>query len=368
MTRFSRRVAGIEVSGIRKWFEGAGPGAINLGLGQPDLDTPAHIKAAACRAIEEGRTGYTPNGGIPELQEAIVAKSQRENGLGFAPRQVIVTAGASEALHIAMQALVDDGDRVLVADPGFVSYAALASIAGGRPEGLRLDDRFHIDVEAAKEQMDGAKVLILNSPANPTGAVEPADSVRALAEYADDAGVTILSDEVYEHFVYDGARMTSPGRFGENVVTINATSKTYAMTGWRLGWLAGPDEVVAQAVKVHQYCQACATSIAQYAAVEALNGPQDCVQAMREEYAARRTLLCDGLAAMGITAPRPEGAFYLFAPMADDLVRRTIAAGVTIVPGEAFGPAGAGHARIAYSASRGDITTALDRIRGVIDD
>ena len=192
--------------------------------------------------------------------------------------------------------------------------------------------------------------------------------MRALAEYADDAGVTILSDEVYEHFVYDGARMTSPGRFGENVVTINATSKTYAMTGWRLGWLAGPDEVVAQAVKVHQYCQACATSIAQYAAVEALNGPQDCVQAMREEYAARRTLLCDGLVAMGIDTPRPEGAFYLFAPMADDLVRRIIAAGVTIVPGEAFGPAGAGHARIAYSASRGDITTALDRIRGVIDD
>lgn len=261
MTRFSRRVAGIEVSGIRKWFEGAGPGAINLGLGQPDLDTPTHIKAAACRAIEEGRTGYTPNGGIPELQEAIAAKSRRENGLEFSPGQVIVTAGASEALHIAMQALVDDGDRVLVADPGFVSYAALASIAGGRPEGLRLDDRFHIDVEAAKERMDGAKVLVLNSPANPTGAVEPADSVRALAEYADDAGVTILSDEVYEHFVYDGARMTSPGRFGENVVTINATSKTYAMTGWRLGWLAGPDEVVAQAVKVHQYCQACATSI-----------------------------------------------------------------------------------------------------------
>ncbi|HOV67166.1 MAG TPA: pyridoxal phosphate-dependent aminotransferase [Methanoregulaceae archaeon] len=368
MTRFSRRIAGIEVSGIRKWFEGAGAGAINLGLGQPDLDTPAHIKAAACRAIGEGRTGYTPNGGIPELQEAIAAKSRRENNLEYGPGQVIVTAGASEALHLAMQALVDDGDRVLVADPGFVSYAALALIAGGRPEGLPLDERFHLDIKAAKERMDGAKVLVLNSPANPTGAVEPADSVRALAEYADDAGVTIVSDEVYEHFVYDGARMTSPGRFAGNVVTVNATSKTYAMTGWRLGWLAGPDEVVAQAVKVHQYCQACATSISQYAALEALNGPQDCVRAMRDEYAARRTLLCDGLSALGIDVPRPEGAFYLFPPMDDDLVRRIIAAGVTIVPGEAFGPAGAGHARIAYSASRDDLVTALERIGGIIND
>lgn len=368
MTRFARRVTGIEVSGIRKWFEGAGPGSVNLGLGQPDLDTPAHIKAAACRALDEGRTGYTPNAGIPELRAAIVEKSRRENDLEYSPDQVIVTAGASEALLIAMQALVDDGDRVLLADPGFVSYAALATIAGGRPEGLPLDDRLRIDVEAAKARIDGAKVLVLNSPANPTGAVEPEDSVRALVEYADDAGATVISDEVYEHFVYDGVRAVSAARFGENVVTINATSKTYAMTGWRLGWLAGPDEVVGQAIKVHQYGLACATSIAQYAAVAALEGPQDCVASMRDEYNSRRDFLCDGLDALGIHVPRPEGAFYIFAPMADDLVRRIIAGGVTIVPGEAFGPGGAGYARIAYSASRDDLVTALTRMETIIDD
>ncbi len=367
MTRYARRVAGLEVSGIRKWFECAGPETISLALGQPDFDTPEHIKEAACRSLAEGRTGYTSNAGIPELRDAIVAKSKRENGLDYSPEQVVVTAGASEALHLALQTLVDDGDRVLVADPGFVSYSALAGLAGGRPEGLRLDDRLRIDVEAAKERLDGAKVLVLNSPANPTGAVEPAESVKALVEYANDAGATVISDEVYEHFVYDGVKVVSAARYGDDVVTINAASKTYAMTGWRLGWLAGSDELVGQAIKIHQYAVACAPAVSQYAAVAALEGPQDCVAAMRDEYEARRNLLCDGLEGFGIRFPRPEGAFYVFAPMDADLVCRILAAGVTIVPGEAFGPGGDGYARIAYSASREALTTALERIKGVIN-
>jgi aspartate aminotransferase len=367
MTRFARRVAGLEVSGIRKWFAGAGPGSVNLTLGQPDFDTPEHIKEAACRALAEGRTGYTPNTGIPELRDAIAAKSRRENGLDYTAEQVMVTAGASEALLLVMQALVDDGDRVLHADPAFVSYAALATLAGGRPEGLAVDDRLRIDVEAAKERLDGAKVLVLNSPANPTGAVEPADSVKALVEYANDAGATVISDEVYEHFVYDGVAAVSAARYGGDVVTINAVSKTYAMTGWRLGWFAGSEELVEQANKIHQYGQACASSVAQYAAVAALEGPQDCVRSMRDEYGARRDLLCDGLARLGIEFPRPEGAFYAFPPMDADLVRRIVEAGVVIVPGESFGPGGAGHARIVYAASREALTTALERIAGVIN-
>jgi aspartate aminotransferase len=366
MTRYARRVTGIAPSGIRKWFAGAGPGSINLTLGQPDFDTPEHIKAAACRALAEGRTGYTPNTGIPELLDAIVAKTRRENGLEYAPDEVMVTAGASEALLLLMQTLVDDGDRVLVPDPGFVSYATLASLAGGRPVGLPLDDRLRVDVEAAKAAMDGAKVLVLNSPANPTGAVEPEASVRALVEYAADAGVTVLSDEVYEHFVY-GVNAVPAARFGENVVTVNAVSKTYAMTGWRLGWFAGTEELVEQANKIHQSGQACASSIAQYAAVAALEGPQDCVEEMRAEYGARRDLLCGGLEALGLEFPRPEGAFYAFPPMDDDLVRRIIAAGVIIVPGESFGPRGAGYARILYAASRETLAAALERIGGVIN-
>ncbi|MDD3111649.1 MAG: aminotransferase class I/II-fold pyridoxal phosphate-dependent enzyme, partial [Methanofollis liminatans] len=177
--RFAERVRGIELSGIRRMFEGAGKDAINLGLGQPDFPTPAHIGEAAIRAIHEGKTGYTVNAGIPELREAIAEKLLRENALRYDPSNVIVTAGASEALHIVMQALVDQGDRVLMADPGFVSYAALAALAGGRAEGLPLDATLHIDVEAAKEQMDGARLFVLNTPANPTGMVESEESIRA---------------------------------------------------------------------------------------------------------------------------------------------------------------------------------------------
>ena len=249
--QFSPRVKGLEISGIRKIFEAAGPGSINLGLGQPDFDTPQYIKDAAIAAIRAGKTGYTPNTGIPELMDAISAKFKKENGVSCSPDQIIVTAGASEALHIVMQALVSEGDRVLCADPGFVSYAALATLAGGLPVGVPLDETFHIDIGQAQKLMDNSHLFVLNSPANPTGAVESRESIKALVEYASDAGVTIVSDEVYEHFIY-GKEHWSAARFGDNVITVNAASKTYAMTGWRLGYLAASPEIVGQCLKVHQ--------------------------------------------------------------------------------------------------------------------
>lgn len=358
---FPERIRTIEISGIRKIFESAGPDSINLGLGQPDFDTPRHIRDAAIRAINEGKTGYTTNNGIPELREAICHKFKSENGIAYSPNQLIVTAGASEALHIVMQAMVDRGDRVLLADPGFVSYAALAAMAGGRPVGVPLDKNLRINVEKAKELMDGARLLVLNSPGNPTGAVESRESIRALVEYAGDAGVTVVSDEVYEHFIY-GKKHWSAARFGDNVITINATSKTYAMTGWRLGYLAAPAEIVAQCIKVHQYCQACATSISQYAALAAYTGDQREVAVMRDEYRARRDLICSALKKLGFTFPVPEGAFYTFVPMKPDLVDRIIASGVVIVPGSAFGSNAPEYARMSYATSRENLNRALERI------
>jgi aspartate aminotransferase len=360
--RIAERCLGIEISGIRKLFEAAGPGSINMGLGQPDFDTPEHIKEGAIRAIREGKTGYTSNMGIPELREALSAKFRSENGLEYTPDQIIVTAGASEALHIIMQAMVEDGDRVLFADPGFVSYGALAIFAGGKPEGVPLDANLCIDLEQAKARLDGARLFVLNSPGNPTGAVETRESVRALVEYANDAGVTVVSDEVYEHFIYEGEHW-SAARFGEDVITVNAASKTYAMTGWRLGYLAGPKEYTEQCLKVHQYVQACATSISQYAALAGYSGPQDCVSAMREEYRWRRNYLYAALKEMGIEFPLPGGAFYLFAPLGTDLIGRILAKGVVIVPGEAFGCNAPGYARMSYAASRNDLQTAVERIR-----
>ncbi|MDD3857235.1 MAG: pyridoxal phosphate-dependent aminotransferase [Methanoculleus sp.] len=359
--RYAARVRSVEMSGIRKLFEAGGPDAINLGIGQPDFDTPDHIKMAAIAAIREGKTGYTPNAGIPELREAISEKFARENALSYRPEQILVTAGGSEALHLVMEALVDPGDRVLFTDPGFVSYAALATIAGGNPEGVGLDATLHIDVERAKEQMDGARVFVLNSPANPTGAVESEESIRALVEYANDHKVTVVSDEVYEHFVYEKEHV-SAARFGEDVITVNAASKTYAMTGWRVGYLAAPEDYIPEFLKVHQYAQACATSISQYAALAAYTGDQEPVVRMRSEYRARRDLLYDGLTGLGFDFPRPEGAFYMFVPMGRNLIAKAIDAGVIIVPGSAFGSRAPEHARFSYATSRGNLSRAVERL------
>ena len=363
--KFSKRVTGIEISGIRRIFEAAGPGSINLGLGQPDFDTPQHIKDAAIKAIREGKTGYTTNNGIPELRAALSKKFKNENGIKYHPDQMIVTAGASEALHIVMQALLNEGDRVLCPDPGFVSYASLATFAGARPVSVPLTKSFHIDVEAAKSLMDGAKIMVINSPGNPTGAVESEESIKALVEYGADKGVTIVSDEVYEHFIY-GGKHYSPAAYGSNVITINATSKTYAMTGWRLGYLAASPEVIGQCLKVHQYCQACATSISQYAALAAYEGPQDTVKTMHDEYEARRELICNGLKDLGFDFPKPEGAFYTFVPMKPDLTQKIIESGVIVVPGNAFGVNAPDYTRISYAASRENITTALERIGKIV--
>ncbi|MCK8519502.1 pyridoxal phosphate-dependent aminotransferase [Methanoculleus sp. 7T] len=364
--RYAGRVRSVEMSGIRKLFDAGGPDAINLGIGQPDFDTPDHIKEAAIAAIREGKTGYTPNAGIPELREAICAKFERENGLAFRPEQILVTAGGSEALHLVMEALVDPGDRVLFTDPGFVSYAALATVAGGRPEGVGLDPTLHIDLERAKEQMDGARLFVLNSPANPTGAVESEESIRALVEYANDRGVTVVSDEVYEHFVYE-KKHVSAAHFGDDVITVNAASKTYAMTGWRVGYIAAPEDYIPQCLKIHQYAQACATSISQYAALAAYTGDQGPVARMRDEYRARRDLLYEGLSGLGFDFPRPEGAFYAFVPMGRNLIQKAIENGVIIVPGGAFGSRAPDYARFSYATSRENLSRAIARLEALME-
>ncbi len=363
--RFSQRALDIEMSGIRKFFQAARPDAISLAIGQPDFDTPAHIKEAAIQAIREGKTGYTFNAGLPELREAISEKFQTENDLQYHPDEIIITAGAGEALFIAIQSLVNPGDRVLITDPGFVSYEACTRLAGGVMDPIPLTRDLHIDQDAALGKMRGARLLILNSPSNPTGTVESEETIRALVEAANDAGVTVLSDEVYEHLIYE-ARHVSAARFGEDVLTVNATSKTYSMTGWRVGYIAGAPDYMEQCLKVHQYCQTCATSISQYAAVAAYTGDQSCVSAMRDEYRARRDILCNGLYDIGFSFPTPQGAFYAFVPLGRETTARVLDAGVIAVPGDAFGKNCAEYARFSYATSRENIQEALRRIESVV--
>lgn len=341
-------------------FEGAGPNAINLGLGQPDFDTPEHIKKAAIDAINNGFTAYTVNLGIPELREALCRKFERENHFTVMPDEVMITSGASEALHLALAALIDRGDDVLIPDPGFVSYSALTRMAGGRAVGIPLGEELTVRPEEVNESVTPrTKVLIINSPSNPTGTVQREHEIKALAEIAEDNGITIISDEVYEHFIYEGEHI-SPAQFTDNVITINGVSKTYAMTGWRIGYAAARKEYIEQMLKVHQYIQACANSIAQKAAQAAIEGPQDCVSEMRASFRARRDVLLDGLCAMGIKCIRPKGAFYAFPEIEDeDAPQRLIENGVIVVPGTAFGENGKGHIRISYSTSIENIKRAL---------
>jgi aspartate aminotransferase len=365
MKKVSTRVQNIEMSGIRKFFQQAKPDSVNMTLGQPDFDTPSHIKDAAIRAINEGKTGYTFNAGIEELRIAVSDKFKRENNLSYTPEQIIITAGAGEAIFIAIQTLVNPGERVIITDPGFVSYEACVRLAGGVPDLIPLTKDLHIDDTTLQEKISGARLLIINSPCNPTGTVEPPEHIRSITEIAMDAGVTILSDEVYEHLIYDAVH-TSPATFGEDVLTVNATSKSYAMTGWRVGYLAGPPEYMEQSLKVHQYCQTCATSISQYAALAAYTGDQSCVSQMRDEYRIRRDMLVGGLIDMGVDMPMPQGAFYAFAPLGKENTTSIMNAGVVIVPGDAFGPGSSEYARFSYATSRDNIKEALKRINPVL--
>ena len=371
MRGYASRVKGIDISGIRKMFEAAGTDAINLGLGQPDFDTPEHIKKAAIEAIRAGHTGYTQGLGIPELREAVASKLKRDNRIDATSDEVIITSGASEALCIALMALTERGDEVLVPDPGFVSYRALTTFAGAVPVGVPLRE-LKMDASILEGYItERTKVLVLNSPSNPTGRVLSKNEVEELCGVASDHDITIISDEVYEYFLY-GSEHVSPAEFYENVITVNATSKSYAMTGWRIGYAHASCETIEQMLKLHQYVQACAPSISQWAALTALSGSQRCVEEMRQEYSRRRDVLLSGLKELGVYPHPPEGAFYVFPDLSplgmdgNEAAQRLLTSGVITVPGSAFGQRSTAHLRISYAASTDKLKRGLSIMQDVL--
>ena len=367
---FSERVERVSISGIREVFEAAGEDAINLGLGQPDFPTPDHARQAAVEAIEAGKAdAYTSNKGTLELREAIAAKHRRDNGLDVDPEDVIATAGGSEALHIAIEAHVDEGQEVVIPDPGFVSYEALTHLAGGEPVPVPLRADLTLSPAAVEEAItEDTALFIVNSPANPTGAVQSPADMRAFARIADEHDVLCVSDEVYEHQVFEGEHR-SPAEFTErdNVAVVHACSKSYSMTGWRLGWITASTDRVERMLRVHQYAQACASAPAQYAAEAALSGPQDGVDEMRAAFERRRDVLVDGLADMGLDCPTPKGAFYAMPEVPEGWVDEVIDQGVVVVPGEAFGAAGEGYARISYATDMTEIKEAIEGMRAATE-
>ncbi len=368
----AERMKDIPFSNIRRLFErvaqlnAQGRAPVPFYIGQPDFDTPEHIKQAAHQALDNGLTAYTSNYGLPALQQAIAAKLGRENGIQVdAARQIIVTVGSNEAVFAAMLAFLNPGDEVLIPDPSWLHYFYCARLAGASVVSvpLREENGFQLDPDDVKRLITPrTKMLVLNSPHNPTGAVLSRESLLAIAGLVEMHHLLLLSDEIYEKMIYDGLAHFSPGSIEaikDQTITVNGFSKSYAMTGWRVGYVAASPSLVSAMIRVHQYTVICATSFAQAGALAALTGPQDCVDQMFAEFARRRKVVVESLQqTTGLSLVPPAGAFYAFPSIktlaassqatADGLLEK---ANVAVIPGSAFGDYGEGFIRISFACS-----------------
>ena len=357
------RTKTIELSLIRKMFEVTNPDAINLGIGEPDFDVPQNIKDAMKKLIDENDTHYTPNKGYIELREEIVKKFKKDNGINTNPDNVIVTVGASEGLYICAQAFIDSGDEVILPNPSFLSYEACINMANGKivPVDCKMENEFKLKADDVLEKITPkTKAIMLNSPSNPTGAVMDKEDIKAIADLSMDHNFMIISDEIYEKIIYD-KKHYSPAKYSDNVITLNGFSKTYAMTGLRIGYLTSNENYIEQLLKIHQYNIACASTTSQKGAYEALTGPQDEVEKMVSEFKRRRDLIVSRLNGMGYETVNAEGAFYVFPKIEDgDFVQKAAKAGVITVPGIAFGSNGENHIRMSYANSFENIEKAMD--------
>lgn len=360
-------------------LEAAGREVVHLEIGQPDFPTPAHIRAAAARALDEGHTGYGPSQGLPELRDAIAEKAGELRGLSFSPEEVVVAPGAKALLFYAINALAGPGDEVIYPDPGFPAYQSVIAHSGATPVPLPLREEtgFRFDADEFRGLVsDRTRLVILNSPQNPTGGVLEREDLRAVAAAAVENDFRILSDEIYLHFCYDSPFETiaSVEEAGERVIIIDGFSKTYSMTGWRLGYALLPPSLVKTFDLYNVNIASCACTFSQHAAVEALRGPQDSVTSMVAEFRERRDYLVEGLNSIrGISCDTPGGAFYAFANITKtgissaELASRLLAeAGVAVLSGASFGPCGEGYIRLSYATSMEKLRSGIERMTNLL--
>ncbi|MEM3798906.1 MAG: pyridoxal phosphate-dependent aminotransferase [Thermoprotei archaeon] len=376
--RLSERVKKLPVSAVRILSDSVGAsGIIRLTAGDPDFKTPKHIVDAALREAEDGLTHYTPSAGLPSLREAIARKLRVENGVSYDPaKQVAVTNGGTGALALTFLALLNPADRVLIPDPGWTNYKPMIIAAGGEAVGysLRREEGFRPNISEIEALInDRTKVIVVNTPSNPTGAVYGKDVLGEIVDLALKRDLYIISDEVYEKIIFDGHTHVSvaslPGAF-ERTITVNSFSKTYAMTGWRVGYAAGPEDVISGVSALNSALNSCPSSVSQAAAIAAINGSQDEVDKMVQEYRRRRDYFTASLNELpGVEALRPSGAFYAFADfssveklsvkMAQRLLREAHVAGI---PGSAFGEYGEGYIRFSFASSMEELRQAVNRM------
>ncbi len=376
-TRLNNRITEIRPSGIRKFFDllDEMKDVISLTVGQPDFVTPWHIRDAGIRSLEEGRTYYTSNNGLLEFRAEIAAYQKRRFSLTYDPKtEIIVTVGGSEAIDLAVRAMVNPGDEVIVPEPCFVCYAPLVTLAGGTPVALSLkrENNFKLTAEELQAAITPrTKALVLAFPNNPTGACMTKSELEELAKVLQGTEVLVISDEIYGELTYDFSHtsIASLPDMRERTVVVGGFSKAYAMTGWRLGYTLAPEVFTRQMAKVHQYGIMCAPTTSQYAAIEALRNGDEDIERMKAEYRARRNLIVSRLREIGLDCFMPEGAFYVFPyiggfGLSSEVFceRLLYEKGVAIVPGSAFGDCGEGFARLSYAYSIRHIEQALNRI------
>jgi aspartate aminotransferase len=376
---FASRVERVEpsatlaISNKAAELEAEGKDVVDLSVGEPDFDTPENIKDAAKDALDAGHTGYTSSNGIPELKDAIAEKLHDDGLTQYGPENLIVTPGGKQALYEIFQTIIDDGDEVALLDPAWVSYEAMAKLAGGTL--TRVDTAAHdFQLEGALDDLaeavsDDTELLVVNSPGNPHGAVYTREALEGVRDLAVEHDITVISDEIYKEITYDGVEAHSLGTLDgmeDRTVTLNGFSKAYSMTGWRLGYFAGPEELVSQAGKVHSHSVSCAVNFVQHAGVEAITNTDEAVEEMRQAYAERREFLIGLFEDHGVHVPEPKGAFYMMpeiAPDGDDTEwcdEAISEAHVATVPGTAFGTPG--YARISYANSKERLQEAVDRL------
>lgn len=373
----------IKPSGIRKFFDIANSmeGVISLGVGEPDFATPWTIRSKAITTLQQGKTVYTANAGLLELRCAISKYLERKYDLKYDPKdEIIVTVGGSEAIDLCIRAVVDPGDEVLVVEPSFVCYKPIVDLMHGVPVVIETkpEDNFKLTAEALRAKItDKTKLLILPFPNNPTGAVMTRPELEAVADVLRGTNILVLTDEIYSELSYHGKHVSIAEIDGmqERTIYVNGFSKAFAMTGWRLGYLAGPKPLVSQMLKIHQYAIMCSPTVSQYAAVDALEKCDDDVQAMVKEYDMRRRYIVNAFNELGLTCFEPGGAFYVFPcikstgltsqQFCEDLLYKHK---VAVVPGDAFGDCGEGYIRVSYAYSLQHLKNAVEAIREYLDD
>ena len=373
----------IKPSGIRKFFDIANSmeGIISLGVGEPDFATPWTIRSKAITTLQQGKTVYTANAGLLELRCAISKYLERKYELKYDPKdEIIITVGGSEAIDLCVRAVVDPGDEVLVVEPSFVCYKPIVDLMHGVPVVIETkpEDNFKLTAEALREKItDKTKLLILPFPNNPTGAILTRPELEAIADVLRGTNILVLTDEIYSELTYQGKHVSIASIDGmqERTLYVNGFSKAFAMTGWRLGYVAGPQPLVSQMLKIHQYAIMCSPTVSQYAAIDALEKCDDDVQAMVREYDMRRRYIVNAFNALGLTCFEPGGAFYVFPcikstgltsqQFCEDLLMKHK---VAVVPGDAFGDCGEGHIRVSYAYSLKHLMTAVERIKDYLDE